>query len=55
MAAEMLETQKQWLPQFAGKTIRSTPTIAIPEDINPADVPIDPALATMARFQELSG
>lgn len=54
MAIEMLEAQKQWLPQFEGKAIRPTPTIAIPEGIKPADVPIDPALAIMARFQELS-
>jgi alpha-galactosidase len=54
MAIEMLEAQKQWLPQFEGKTIRPTPTIEIPKDIKPADVPIDPALAIMARFQELS-
>ena len=54
MAIEMLEAQKQWLPQFEGKTIRPTPTIEIPKNIKPADVPIDPALAIMARFQELS-
>jgi alpha-galactosidase len=54
MAIEMLEAQKQWLPQFEGKTIQPTPTIEIPKNIKPADVPIDPALAIMARFQELS-
>ena len=54
MAIEMLEAQKQWLPQFEGKAIRPTPTITIPKGIKPADVPIDPALAIMARFQELS-
>lgn len=54
MASEMLEAQKQWLPQFEGKTIRPTPTITIPKDVKRADVPVDPALAIMARFQELS-
>ncbi|MGB9597977.1 MAG: alpha-galactosidase [Candidatus Poribacteria bacterium] len=54
MASEMLEAQKQWLPQFEGKTIRPTPTISIPKDIKRADVPVDPALAIMARFKELS-
>ncbi|MBM3189042.1 MAG: alpha-glucosidase/alpha-galactosidase, partial [Chloroflexi bacterium] len=54
MAAEMLEAEKQWMPQFAGKTIRPTPTIAIPADVKRADVPIDPALAIMARFGELA-
>lgn len=55
MASEMLEAQKDWLPQFEGKTIRPTPTIVIPENVDRADVPVDPALAIMARFQELSG
>jgi len=54
MASEMLEAQKQWLPQFEGKTIRPTPTITIPKSVKRADVPVDPALAIMARFQELS-
>jgi alpha-galactosidase len=54
MASEMLEAQNDWLPQFAGKTIRPTPTISIPKDVNRAEVPVDPALAIMARFQELS-
>ena len=30
MASEMLEAGRQWMPQFAGKTIRPTPTISIP-------------------------
>ncbi len=55
MAAEMLEAQKRWLPQFEGKTIRPTPTIVIPQGIEPAVVPVDPALAIMARFGELAG
>ena len=54
MASEMLEAQKGWLPQFEGKTIKPTPTINIPEDVKRAEVPVDPALAIMARFQELS-
>jgi alpha-galactosidase len=54
MASEMLEAQKQWMPQFEGKTIRPTPAISIPEDVKRAHVPVDPALAIMARFQELS-
>jgi hypothetical protein len=52
MASEMLEIQKQWLPQFVGKTIRPTPTISIPKDVQRADVPIDPALAIFAKFGE---
>ncbi|HGJ66002.1 TPA: alpha-galactosidase [bacterium] len=54
MSIEMLEAQKQWLPQFEGKTLKPTPTISIPKDVKRADVPVDPALAIMARFGELS-
>ena len=54
MAAEMLEAEKQWLPQFEGKTIKPTPTISIPVDVKRAHVPVDPALAIAARFGELA-
>jgi len=54
MASEMLAAQRQWLPQFEDKTIRPTPTISIPKDVKRAKVPIDPALAIMARFGELA-
>jgi len=53
MAIDMLEAEKQWLPQFEGKSIRPTPTIVIPKDVQRANVPVDPALAIMARFGEL--
>ena len=53
MVADMLEAEKQWLPQFEGKSLRPTPTISIPKDVKRADVPIDPALAIFARFGEL--
>lgn len=54
MASEMLEAQRAWLPQFEGQTIRPTPTISIPEDVERAEVPVDPALAIMARFGKLA-
>jgi alpha-galactosidase len=54
MAAEMLAAERQWLPQFAGKDIRPTPTISIPKDMQRAHVPVDPALAILARFGELA-
>jgi alpha-galactosidase len=54
MAGEMLEAEKQWMPQFAGKTMRATPTIVIPKDVVHAHVPVDPALAIAARFGELA-
>jgi alpha-galactosidase len=53
MASEMLQAGRQWMPQFAGKTIRPTPTISIPKDVHRAHVPVDPALAILARFGEL--
>jgi len=53
MCSEMLEAQRPWLPQFAGKKIRSTPTISIPKNCQPAEVPTDPALAISKRFGTL--
>ena len=54
MVAEMLEAEKQWLPQFAKNEIRKTPIIKIPKDVGRVDAPIDPALAIYARFGDLS-
>jgi alpha-galactosidase len=53
MAAEMLEAQRQWLPEFGNRAIRSTPTIDIPRDVKAVDVPLDPALAIGKRFGTL--
>jgi alpha-galactosidase len=50
MATEMLEAQRQWLPQFAGKKIRPTPTIIIPEGTQAIHPPPDPAQAILRRF-----
>ena len=41
------------LPQFEGKTLRAVPTIHIPPDCQPVDVPLDPALAIGKRFGTL--
>jgi len=54
MTAEMLEAQKQWLPQFEGKTLKPVPTISIPENVERAEVPLDPALAIANRFVRLA-
>ena len=54
MAAEMLEAERQWLPQFEGKTVRPTPAIETPPGIEHVDVPLDPALAVVHRFGELA-
>ena len=54
MVAEMLESQREWLPRFGNKELRPVPEINIPEDISPVDVPLDPALAIVHRFGELA-
>lgn len=53
MCSEMLEAQRQWLPNFEGKSIAPKPTIHIPADCEPVDVPLDPALAVGKRFGTL--
>ncbi len=53
MCGETLEAQRQWLPQFAGKRIAPRPTIAIPPNCRPVEVPLDPALAINQRFGKL--
>jgi alpha-galactosidase len=55
MAADMLEAERAWLPQFEGKSVRRLPLISIPKDVQRAPVPIDPALAIFARFGQLAG
>ena len=53
MCGEMLEAQRQWLPQMAGKSIEARPVISIPADCAAVDVPLDPALAIGKRFSTL--
>jgi len=53
LATEMLEAQRAWLPQFAGRRIRPAPAILVPPGITRAEVPIDPALAIAGRFDDL--
>ena len=54
MAAEMLEAERAWLPQFAGKSVRTTHAISTPAGTAHVDVPMDPALAIVHRFGELA-
>ena len=54
MVAEMLNAEREWLPQFQEKQLRSAPLIDIPKNVKPVDVPIDPALAIVHRFGELA-
>jgi len=53
MCSEMLQAERQWLPQFEGHSIAAKPTISIPADCKPVDVPLDPALAIGKRFGTL--
>jgi alpha-galactosidase len=53
MCSEMLEAQRQWLPQFAGRKIAPKPTISIPKGCQAVPVPLDPALAISQRFGTL--
>ncbi len=54
MAAEMLEAERPWLPNFEGKRIEPRPVIETPPGTKHADVPLDPALAVVHRFGELA-
>jgi alpha-galactosidase len=53
MAGELLAVEAKWLPQFAGKKLRPTPTVSIPADMQRVAVPLDPALAIGKRFGTL--
>ncbi len=53
MCIEMLETQREWLPHFAGKSVTAKAAVTIPADCIPVDVPLDPALAIGKRFDTL--
>jgi alpha-galactosidase len=54
MVSEMLEAQRQYLPQFAGKTVKKVPAISIPKNVKRQEVPVDPALAIANRFAKLA-
>ncbi|MBN1845357.1 MAG: hypothetical protein JW810_06705, partial [Sedimentisphaerales bacterium] len=54
MTAEMIEAQRPWLPQFAGRSLRPTPTVVIGPDVRPVETPVDPALAIANRFAILA-
>jgi alpha-galactosidase len=53
LTSEMLEALRPYLPQFDGKSLRTTPTISIPDNCVAVDVPLDPALAIGKRFGTL--
>ena len=54
MVTEMLAAEKKYLPQFAGKTLRSAPVISVPKNVKRQEVPLDPALAIANRFATLA-
>ena len=54
MTTEMLEAEKNYLPQFAGKKLRQVPALTIPKNVKRAEVPLDPALAIANRFGKLA-
>ncbi len=54
MTDELIKAEIKWLPQFSGKSLKATPFISIPDNIEPVDVPLDPALAIGKRFVTLA-
>ena len=54
MTSELLEAERAWLPQFAGKKVRAVQTITVPRDVKRQAVPTDPALAIANRFGKLA-
>jgi alpha-galactosidase len=54
MAQEMLEAEREWLPQFEGRKLTPKPEIVIPPETKGVDVPLDPALAIANRFTKLA-
>ena len=53
MVCDMIEAQKQFLPQFDGKSLKRLDKIDIPPNTNPVETPIDPALAISHRIAKL--
>jgi alpha-galactosidase len=54
MTAEMLEAQRECLPQFAGKKLKALGNISTPPGTKGVAVPLDPALAINNRFGQLA-
>lgn len=54
MVNEMLEDQREWLPQFEGKALKNVEIISTPPGTEGVPVPLDPALAIVHRFGKLA-
>lgn len=53
MSDSALMGQRQWLPQFEGKTIRPASTTPVTKEMIAVEPPLDPALAIHKRFGQL--
>ena len=54
MAMEMLEAERQWLPQFKGKNMFKLGNIETTPETKGVNVPLDPALAVANQFGKLA-
>jgi alpha-galactosidase len=54
MTSDMLEAQRAWLPQYAGRMVNPVPTISVAKNVARQPVPTDPALAIANRFGKLA-
>jgi alpha-galactosidase len=54
MTAELIEANRGFLPQFGGRSLRTTPAVKVPKRLRRVEVPLDPALAIANRFGELA-
>jgi len=54
MTSEMLEAERKWLPQFAGKKVCAKPAVRIPAGTKAIDLAQDPAQAILKRFMDLA-
>jgi alpha-galactosidase len=54
MTSEMLEAERKWLPQFAGKKVSPKPAVRIPAGTKAIDLAQDPAQAILKRFMDLA-
>ncbi len=54
MTAEMLEAERQWLPQFTGAKVTPKPAVSIPADCKAIELAMDPAQAILKRLIALA-
>jgi len=54
MTAELIAANREFLPQFEGRSLQATPAVKVPRRVKRVEVPLDPALAIANRFGELA-